>query len=721
MTLEPASIAKRTIGDRAQRTIERAREVSRRGSALLAASARLAKTVQERAADLTGAQVESRLRGIPITELSKLTVPGTGIPALEAAGYDTVADLEAATDEQLLDVPGVAHRTVQEVRKAIANLTDEITAATRLELDPEEHSEAETALLTALVAERAGRRAAAAIREPLGRYGEALDADLPAAERAASRWRMFWTRRHRRERVMRAYLAVESTVDGVGARDLVNAIEAGEHAVDLDAYDPDTVWREFASDAAYYTTALANITGTDVADLQALEDFVDTEERRRIEALPLDLTHLRTPLRRYQAFGAKYALHQRRAILGDEMGLGKTIQALAVCGHLAATGRRHFLVVCPASVHTNWLREIRHHTSLRAFSLHGPSRDDTGEAWLRDGGIAVTTYGTLPRLECLDRAPRAELAALIVDEAHFIKNPQAKRSTAVTELGDRARLTLYLTGTPMENRVEEFKSLIAYLRPDLADRIEAGGVIAGVEVFRRLVSPVYLRRNQEDVLAELPERIEIETWVQLGETARYRAEVKDGNLMGMRLAASATAGSEKLERLAEIVDEATGDGRKVVVFTYFLEDLEAVAGKLGPLVHGTIEGQVPPNVRQRLIERFAASEGPAVLLAQIEAGGVGMNIQAASVVVICEPQWKPSTEEQAIARIHRMGQARRVQIHRLLAKDSIDERIREIQEGKQLLFDQYARGESGPEVLDDDAVPMEHRAVAAERHRLGLD
>ncbi|MCC3765622.1 DEAD/DEAH box helicase [Glycomyces sp. TRM65418] len=716
------NVGKRKIGPYARDTIARAHEVSRRGAALLTVPARLRKTVERRARDLTGRRIRSRLGAIPIADLAKLTKPGTGIPALEQAGYATVADLDAAADRRLLAIPGVAERTVQEVRRAIANLTDEITAATRIELDPEERPDAETSLLTALVAERATRLAVDAIREPLSRYDDGLDAHLPTAERATSRWRMFWTGRRRRARVMRAFITVESIADGVEARELVDAIAEAERRADLDAYDADAVWREFESDAAYYMTALATISGADVADFEALDDFVDPEQRRSIESLPLDDRSLRTPLRRYQRFGAQYALHQRRAILGDEMGLGKTVQALAVCSHLASTGRRHFLVVCPASVHTNWMSEIRRHTTLQPFSLHGPSRDETGEDWLREGGVAVTTYDTLHRLEFLDRAPRAEISALIVDEAHFIKNPQAKRSAAVTELGDRAHVTLYLTGTPMENRVEEFRSLISYLRPDLADRVEAGGAIAGAEVFRRLVAPVYLRRNQEDVLDELPERIEVEDWVQLTDPARYRSEVKAGNVMGMRLAASAITESEKLERLAEIVDEAVGEGHKIVVFTYFLEVLEAVDRKLGPLVTGRIDGQVPPSARHELIERFARTPDPAVLLAQIEAGGVGMNLQAASVVVLCEPQWKPSTEEQAIARAHRMGQARRVQVHRLLAKDSVDERIREVQQGKELLFDHYARtSEADPDRLDDEATSLEDRAVKAERLRLGLD
>jgi SNF2 family DNA or RNA helicase len=174
---------------------------------------------------------------------------------------------------------------------------------------------------------------------------------------------------------------------------------------------------------------------------------------------------------------------------------------------------------------------------------------------------------------------------------------------------------------------------------------------------------------------------------------------------------------------------------KVLVFSYFLETLKVIHETLGDAVVGTITGAVPPAMRQQLVDDFAKRPGHAVLLSQIEAGGVGINMQAASVVILTEPQWKPSTEEQAIARAHRMGQVRTVQVHRLLAKDCIDERIREIQEGKRLLFDEFARkseaknadrravdtSDHRPDVLDDESVPVAQRVLAAEQYRLGLD
>jgi SNF2 family DNA or RNA helicase len=248
------------------------------------------------------------------------------------------------------------------------------------------------------------------------------------------------------------------------------------------------------------------------------------------------------------------------------------------------------------------------------------------------------------------------------------------------------------------------------------------------------VAPAYLRRNQDDVLSELPDKIEVGDWVQLSDEdeAAYASAVGSGNLMAMRRAAFGARASAKLERLAELVEEAAEDGMKVVVFSYFLSVLGAVGQRLGDAVVGSITGAVPPVMRQHLVDDFTRRVGHAVLLAQIEAGGVGINMQAASVVIIAEPQWKPSTEDQAVARAHRMGQVRAVQVHRLLAKDSVDERIREIQENKALLFDAYARESDAkdadrrsvdarvhrPPELDDVGVPLERRVVLAEKYRL---
>jgi SNF2 family DNA or RNA helicase len=481
-------------------------------------------------------------------------------------------------------------------------------------------------------------------------------------------------------------------------------LDRHEPAADPASYRPDRLWAGYLADTASVNTDLANLRTEQEAD--ATGGFIPKELRQRITALPLDTTLMTSRLRRYQVFGAQYAIHQERSMLGDEMGLGKTVQALAVLAHLAARGQRRFLVVCPASVQVNWLKEIDRHTRLSAHSLHGADRDRTARRWLADGGVAVTTFGTLGRLARKVRT--AEVAMLIVDEAHYIKNPSARRTELVAEVARAGQRTLFLTGTPMENRVREFRALIQHLQPWLAELVDS----TDAKAFRRAVAPVYLRRNQEDVLDELPDKIDVEDWVQLSERdeAEYLAAVRSRNLMAMRQAAYASKRPAKLERLVEIVDEAAQDGMKVVVFSFFLGVLNTVSSALRRSVVGSITGAVPPTERQRLIDDFSLRRGHAVLLSQIEAGGIGLNIQAASVIIITEPQWKPSTEDQAVARAHRMGQARRVQVHRLLAKDSVDERIREIQQGKRLLFDEYAR--------KSDTKDLAMRIVLAEERRL---
>ena len=368
--------------------------------------------------------------------------------------------------------------------------------------------------------------------------------------------------------------------------------------------------------------------------------------------------------------------------------------------------------------------------------MHGPGREAARDRWAQEGGVAVTTFATA---RALTLPEDLTVALLVVDEAHFIKNPAAQRTQAVGEWIGRARRALLMTGTPMENRVEEFGVLVGHVNPDLAEDLEPGTGLLGPRAFREAVGPVYLRRNQEDVLAELPPRIEVLDWVTMtdADLEAYRSAVASGNFMAMRQAAYAAgdvAGSAKLERLVDIVDEASREGHKVVVFSYFLGVIDAVVAALGDLALGPLTGALTPGDRQGLVDEFTARQGPAALVSQIQAGGVGLNIQAGSVVILTEPQWKPSSEEQAIARCHRMGQARSVQVHRLLAEDSVDEHMRAVLSGKADLFDTYAR----PSVLKDatpDAADIsdlhlarevasqaeaERAIIAGERERLGL-
>lgn len=214
---------------------------------------------------------------------------------------------------------------------------------------------------------------------------------------------------------------------------------------------------------------------------------------------------------------------------------------------------------------------------------------------------------------------------LVVDEAHYVKNPDARRTHAVKSWIDEAQRTLFLTGTPIENRVEEFRTLVSHLQPSLARRLRAMDGLAGANAFRSAVAPAYLRRNQVDVLEELPPLVEAEQWVDFkaDDHAAYREAVASGNFMAMRQAAYAPyspSGSAKLERLVELVEEASTAGRKVVVFSFFRGVLDRVATTLDGPATGPLTGSVPPRQRQRLVDDFSSRRGPVVPVSQIRGG-----------------------------------------------------------------------------------------------------
>ena len=478
-------------------------------------------------------------------------------------------------------------------------------------------------------------------------------------------------------------------------------------------------WDDFAARAADYYALLSEL-GFLTEDEQKSHGDLPDDIVKAVRRVELDAEHLSASLRGYQSFGARFALVQRKVIIGDEMGLGKTVEALAVLAHLRSKGSHHFLVICPAAVVTNWVREVQSKSRLRPHRVHGHGRETAVRSWIRSGGVAVTTFESLTWVEqhVLDLD---DLGCVVVDEAHYIKNPSTKRShraATLIELSDRAIL---LTGTPLENRLDEFRNLVRYLRPDLV--VDADELAP--RRFRQQVAPAYLRRNQEDVLTELPELVEVDEWLPMSpdDAAAYRDAVWAGNFMAMRQAAmSGGRRSVKVSRLVEIVEEAEANGRRVIVFSHFRQVLDQVAATLPGQVFGPLTGSVPAAVRQVMVDQFSAAECGAVLVAQIVAGGVGLNIQAASVVVICEPQLKPTTEWQAIARAHRMGQLESVQVHRLLSEEGVDRRVTEILACKRALFDDFARvsdtAGSAPEAMDISEAELAREVVAAERVRL---
>lgn len=625
-------------------------------------------------------------------------------------------------------IPGVGQRTVDQMLAAARRLSEAVHETVAVHIDVDRPEASTTALVMALhVLVEAGPDARRAV-DKAAVLSERLGPLLADARPAAGRIRMLLAGREKKARVLAAVTEIRSLVDEEERAGLPGLF--AQASVDLLRGSSDiAAWVDFELRSADYYGLLAEISGR-LPDAAASEGFLPDEIAERVRTQHLDDAHRRVSLRGYQAFGARFALAQRKVILGDEMGLGKTIQAIAVLAHLAAEGQSHFMVVCPASVLVNWTREIEARSALRVMVLHGPDRHYAFADWKGRGGVGVTTFDALRGFP----APGGgEVGLLVVDEAHTVKNPKAKRSQAVALWAERCGRTLFMTGTPMENRVVEFRNLVRMLDGDVAGSLGERDALAGSVAFRKAVAPVYLRRNQEDVLTELPSLQQTDEWEELSasDEEAYREAVRAGNFMAMRRAAyTRPEKSAKLDRLREIVQEAGENGQKTVVFSYFKDVLGVVKEALaagttdGTPVFGPLTGAVQAGRRQQIVDDFAGISGPAVLLAQIQAAGVGLNMQAASVVVICEPQIKPTIEHQAVARAHRMGQVRPVRVHRLLATGGVDERMVKMLEAKTRLFDAYARrsavAEATPDAVDVSDTELARRIVEEEQARLGM-
>jgi len=696
--------------------------VAQQRAAQLASLVQTARVeVEDAYAQARQAQVTRAIAEMPVERLREVADGRARSASLAEHGYATVADVLRAGIEQLQALPGVGEGTAKRIVAAAEHLaatTDE-TLQFRIVLDPTNVEN--TRLLRALAVWAAVRHAADRHGEHAGDLAQQLATDVPLIHQATGLRRLFASPRRRRE----ADAALGRVSTALHAARASGLLQAAEDVQTVRAPSDDQVWRDFERQSAAYYGLLGEVVplGGDVA---AAEGYLPAEIVERVNAQRLDTSKLKDSLRLrgYQSFGARFALVQRRVILGDEMGLGKTVQAIAAMAHLATNGGKPlFLVVCPASVLINWTREIAAHSTLPVTTLHGPDRVREAARWRRRGGVAVTTFGSLGTLTRTPPKP----ALLVVDEAHYVKNPAAKRTRAVRKLATGAERVLFLSGTPMENRIEEFQSLVGQLRPDLAPAMGREHGVPGVRAFRRAAAPVYLRRNQADVLTELPELVQVDEWVRFGpeDGAAYRAAVREGNFMAMRRAGFVSPRSAKLVRLVELAEEAMDNGRKVVVFSYFRDVLGVVTAALGERAYGPITGETPTAARQQLVDEFTRSPRPAVLVSQIEAGGVGLNIQAASVVILCEPQVKPSIEAQAIARAHRMGQVRSVQVHRLLTQDSVDQRMLEMLDAKQQTFDAYVRqseiAQAAPGAVDVAEVQLARTIVAREQHRLATE
>ena len=317
---------------------------------------------------------------------------------------------------------------------------------------------------------------------------------------------------------------------------------------------------------------------------------------------------------------------------------------------------------------------------------------------------------------------------LVVDEAHYIKNVNAQRTKNIIEIAKKTDRHLYMTGTALENNVDEMISLINQLNPGIAQIAERYKYMGASKTFRDKIAGVYYRRKVKDVQKELPDLIEEEAWVSLTseEDRIYKRDLYSKSYSAIRKVSwnvDDLKDSSKANRLKDIIENAKEEGRKVIVFSFFRDTIAKIYDFLNGICLPPINGSISPQRRQEILDQFNDSKPGSVLISQIQAGGTGLNIQCASVVVIAEAQLKPSIENQAIARAYRMGQTSNVLVYKLLCENTIEEKMLERLKQKQEIFDAFADKSSAADAQNQNEISDKtfHEIVEEEIDRINKE
>ncbi|QFZ19972.1 DEAD/DEAH box helicase [Saccharothrix syringae] len=494
--------------------------------------------------------------------------------------------------------------------------------------------------------------------------------------------------------------------------------------------------------------ALTGTTEVDGTEVDAVVTGPLQDLRDRLARLDADPAApppgLHATLRDYQLRGLRWLDRMTSlglgACLADDMGLGKTVTLIAL--HLHRDAEQPTLVVCPASLLGNWQREIERFapgTPVRRH--HGPHRtlDDLA------GGFVLTTYGTM-RLDA-DRLAGTDWGLLVADEAQHVKNPASDTARALRRIPARARVAL--TGTPVENTLTELWAILDWTTPGLlgtlprfkarwAKPIEADRDTATAERFARLVRPFLLRRRKTDpgIAPELPAKTETDRPVALTreQAVLYQAvvrelldEVRDstgiarrGRVVKLLTALKQVCNhpaqylkepeprlagrSGKLELLDELLDTILAEDGAVLVFTQYVAMARLLRRHLADrgVATALLHGGTPVPAREELVRRFQDGGVPVFLLS-LKAAGTGLNLTRADHVVHYDRWWNPAVEDQATDRAHRIGQTRAVQVHRLVAEGTVEDRIAAVLRAKRDLADAVlTRGDAAFTELTDD-------------------
>lgn len=448
-------------------------------------------------------------------------------------------------------------------------------------------------------------------------------------------------------------------------------------------------------------------------------------------ALPEDLE---TVLRPYQKTGFQWLKtlegYGFGGILADEMGLGKTLQVIAFLATVPRkTTQKTSLVVCPASLIYNWGEELTKFAPQLSYRLIlGTAAERKALRDRADADVWVTSYELL-RQDIGDYSQQ-EFYCCVLDEAQHIKNAATLTSKAVKQINSRQRFVL--TGTPVENRLSELWNLFdflmsGYLYTNTAFReklekpiVKSKNPEASAQL-RRLVQPFLLRRRKAEVLKELPPKEEYVRRISLSEEERktYCACVQatveklDGEQGKMQILAALTrlrqiccdpnlcfenyeGETSKLDACMELCQAMVENGHQILLFSQFTSMLDRIRARLdeASISSFTLQGSTTKEKRAKLVKAFNAGEA-SVFLISLKAGGTGLNLTAADIVIHFDPWWNQAAQDQATDRAHRIGQQAHVQVYKLIAKDTIEEKILELQEKKAALMDTISGAEDG--------------------------
>ncbi|TMN22093.1 DEAD/DEAH box helicase [Lentibacillus cibarius] len=447
--------------------------------------------------------------------------------------------------------------------------------------------------------------------------------------------------------------------------------------------------------------------------------------------------NLHAELRNYQVTGYQWfkslSAYYLGGILADDMGLGKTIQSIAYM--LSDPGEAPHLIVAPSSVLFNWKNEcIKFAPDLQVAVLAGTpaEREQMIEAY-SDIDVWITSYATLRQDIALYREKTFQ--TLILDEAQYIKNYATKTSQAIRQL--KAGRRFALSGTPIENSIDELWAIFQVILPGLMPNQRKFKQLSH-EKIAAMTRPFIMRRVKEDVLKELPEKIEtvhvseltkeqkqlyVGYWRQLQQDAAQSMETEGFNKSRMKILAGLTrlrqicchpsvfmenyeGESGKLNQLMDTVRNAVANGKRMLIFSQFTSMHEIIIEKLQDegIDYFYLHGQTASEERVQMSERFNQGE-KSVFLVSLKAGGTGLNLTGADTVILYDLWWNPAVEDQATGRAHRFGQKNVVQVIRLVTEGTIEEKIYDLQQKKRELIDQVIQpGESMLSSLNEDDV-----------------